>query len=268
MTIERFMNEHGRVIALGLMWLILLILWIPIFFVSFMSFAEGGVLSFPPDGLTLGWYREFAATQSAFDAIITTVQVGIIATPISVFLAILLAYGLVRYDFRGKSLLYLLITLPMLIPLVVVGIALALFFGLIGLGGGFWAVVLAHVVRTLPFAALIIIPTFMQFDKTLEEAAMDLGSNEIETFVRVTLPNILPGVVAAALLVFATSFNEFMYTYFVRDIGIETLPIYLWTRIEYSITPEINVISVVFLIVAISLVLIAAIFTRVERLMT
>ncbi len=263
--IERIAHKHGVRIGQTVMILVLLALWIPIVLVAFMSFAEGGVLSFPPDGLTTDWYFEFLDNSSAISSIFTTLQISLVATPITVALATMISYGIGRYEFSGKNSIQLLISLPLIVPLIVVGISLTLFFGFLELGGGFWPIVVSHIIRTLPFAALIILPTFLTFDQSLEEASQDLGANEIETFFQVTLPNILPGMIAGGLLAFTISFNEFVYTYFVRGTGMETMPIYLWNQIQFSATPEVNVLSMVFLLVAIVTVLIAALVTDVER---
>ncbi|WP_255170968.1 ABC transporter permease [Natrononativus amylolyticus] len=265
-TIERFADRYGRQIALALMWLVIALLWIPIGVVTLMSFAADRALAFPPDEFTLHWYGEFLNNDAAIGAVVTSLQVSVIATILTVTLATILAYAIAKYDFPGKGLLQLAVTLPIIVPLVVVGVALVLFFGFVNIGTGFWSVVIAHVIRTIPFAALIIIPTMLRFDETLEEAAQDLGADELDTFLNVRLPNILPGVVAGGLLAFTISFNEFVYTYFVRDTTTETLPVYLWNQIRFEASPEVNVISVVFLLVAVSMILLAMAITNVRRI--
>ncbi|OIB58864.1 ABC transporter permease [Natrialba sp. SSL1] len=265
-TIERFVDRRGRTIGLGLMWVVIALLWIPIGIVTLMSFAADRALAFPPDELTLHWYREFLQNDAAIDAVFTSLQVSVIATLITVVLATILSYAIAKYEFPGKGMIQLVVTLPIIVPLVVVGVAMVLFFGVINVGTGFWSVVIAHVVRTIPFAALIIIPTMLRFDETLEEAAKDLGADELDVFVNVRLPNILPGIVAGGLLAFTISFNEFVYTYFVRDTRTETLPIYLWNQIRFEASPEVNVISVVFLLVAIGMILLALAITNVQRI--
>lgn len=266
--IERFVHSYGSVLGRAIMVLVLITLWAPIALVAFMSFAEGGVLTFPPDGLTTRWYRGFLGNSSAIQSIILTLQISLIVTPITVALATVFSYGISRYEFRGKGLTQLAISLPLIVPLVVTGIALTMFFGLLDLGSGYFAVVVSHVIRTLPFATLIILPTFMSFDTRLEEASQDLGATEIETFFKVTLPNTFPGLIAGGLLAFTISFNEFVYTYFVAGTGTETMPLYLWSQIQFSATPEVNVLSVIFLLIAIATVLIAVLFTNVERITT
>jgi spermidine/putrescine transport system permease protein len=260
--IHRYGSRMGRLATI----VVFLFLWLPIGVLVFMSFAKGGVLAFPPKELTLQWYTTFLNNQAAISAIMTTLKISVVASLISVVLATLIAYAVDRFVFPGKDVLQLLATLPIVIPLVVTGIAMVLFFGAINFQQGYWSIVVAHVVRTIPFATLVILPTFLTFDRQLEEASKDLGANELQTFRQVTLPSVLPGIIAGGLLAFTLSFNEFVYTYFVKDSSTTTLPIYIWNQIRYNVTPQVNVISVVFLLLAVSLVLIAVSLTRVELL--
>lgn len=268
-AVERLVQNHGSSLARVAMVAVFAFLWVPIAVLVFMSFAEGGVLSFPPEELTLRWYFVFLENDTAIDAIFTTLQVSIPTTFITVVLATLIAYAVDRYVFPGRTTLQLLATLPIVVPLVVTGIALVLFFGLIRpliVLSGYPAVVIAHVIRTIPFATLVIIPTFLTFDRQLEEASKDLGADELQTFRQVTLPNVFPGIIAGGLLAFTLSFNEFVFTYFVKDSATTTLPVYIWNQIRYNVTPEVNVISVVFLLVAVTLVLVSVWLTRVDLL--
>ena len=265
-AIEQFVHSHAGQLAGIVMIAVLGFLWLPIGVLVFMSFADGGVLSFPPDQLTLRWYGVFLENEAARSAIVTTLTISVPSTIITVTLATMTAYAVDRYGFRGRGTLQLLSTLPVVVPLVVTGVALVLFLdGTLGLPD-YLSVVLAHVIRTIPFATLVILPTFVRFDRGLEEASKDLGADELATFRQVTLPNVFPGVVAGGLLAFTLSFNEFVYTYFVKGSGDPTLPVYIWNQIRYNVTPEVNVISVVFLVVAVTLVLVAVSLTRVELL--
>ena len=125
-----------------------------------------------------------------------------------------------------------------------------------------------HIIRTLPFATLVMLETFSNFDESLEAAAMDLGANEIETFRSVTIPNIATGAVAATLLTFTVSFNEFIFTFFVRDSGTMTLPVYLWNKIMYGLDPSVNAISVIFLFVAGGFIGLAILISSVRNIAT
>ncbi|ESP89231.1 ABC transporter permease [Candidatus Halobonum tyrrellensis] len=262
--VERFAHAHASRLAAAVTALVVAFLWVPIAVLVFMSFADGGVLSFPPEELTLRWYGAFLSNDAALEAIVTTLTISLPATVVTVTLATMIAYAVDRYAFPGRDALQLLATLPIVVPLVVTGVAMVLFFdGTLGLPG-YVSTVLAHVIRTLPFATLVILPTMLTFDRGLEEASKDLGADEFGTFRQVTLPNILPGIVAGSLLAFTMSFNEFVFTYFVKGSGAPTLPVYIWNQIRYDVTPEVNVISVVFLLVAVGMVLVAVSLTRVE----
>jgi spermidine/putrescine transport system permease protein len=262
--LERFVEIHANRLAQVTMLVVFSFLWVPIFVLVFMSFAAGGVLSFPPEELTLEWYWQFLGNDAAIRSILTTIKISPIATIITVTLATLISYAVDRLPFPGKGFLRMLATLPIIVPLIVTGIALVLFYGVIGFDSGYWNTVVAHVIRTIPFATLVILPTFLTFDRELEEAAKDLGADELHTFVEITLPNVMPGIVAGGLLAFTLSFNEFVYTYFVKGSGQTTLPVYIWDQIRYNVTPEVNVISVVFLFVAAGGILVAVWLTRTE----
>lgn len=265
-AVELFVHRYGTRVASVLIGVLLLFLWAPIFVLTFMSFADREVLTFPPESLTTEWYVRFLENQQAIDALFTSLEVAAVATPLGILISILIAYTIDRYEFRGKTALQVIATLPLIIPLIVVGVAMTMFFGFAGISSGFWTVVFAHTVQIVPFGTLIILATLLSFDRTLEEASMDLGANEFETFRQITLPAILPSVIAAALLGFTISFNEFIYTYFVKDTATNTLPTYIWDRLQHSASPEVNVISVVFLLLAVVMVLVSIALTNVERI--
>ncbi|MFC4438496.1 MULTISPECIES: ABC transporter permease [Natrialbaceae] len=266
--LERVVHMHGRRFGYATILFAIVFLWTPIFVLVIMSFAKHEVLTFPPQSFTTDWYVVFLNNDQAISSVLTSLKVSLVATPIAVVLALLISYSVDRYDFVGNNTLQLLATLPIVVPLVVVGVALAIFLGIVNFPSGYWSVVIAHVIRILPFATLIILPTFVAFDYRLEEASKDLGADELQTFVRITLPNIFPGIVAGGLLAFTISFNEFVYTYFVKDTVTNTLPTYLWDELRQHATPEVNVISVVFIIVAVTIVLLAVTLTHVERIAT
>jgi spermidine/putrescine transport system permease protein len=267
-AIERWTEANAKRIMQILLVAVVLFLWVPLFVVSIMSFSDSGILAFPPDELTVDWYRAVLTDSTAREATMTSIRVSLIAVPSSVVLSTLAAYGLTQYEFRAKSAFNLLLILPIVVPLVVTAAALLTFLNDIGIGSGFTSVVIAHIVRATPFAALVIIPSFLNFDQSLEEASKDLGATELQTFVYVTLPNVLPGIIAGTMLAFAISFNEFVYTLFVRDTATQTLPIYIWNEIQFGASPEVNVISVLFILVSLLAVVLAIVFTRVERLVT
>lgn len=264
---QRQIERRGKRFGHTIIFLFLFFLWFPLFIVTLYSFADS-ILGFPPELFTLDWYFTFFNTGRAIDATITSFMISGIAVPVAVLFSIFGAYAIERYTFRGRGLFALLLILPIIVPLVVTGTALMLWLSYIGLGSGFWSVVIAHIVRCIPFATLVILPSFITFDKQLEEVSLDLGANEVQTFYKVTIPNVLPGIVAGFFLAFAISFNEFVYTLFTRDTPTETLPIFIWNEIFHQATPLINVISVLFILIAIIAVALGVAVTSVERIAT
>jgi len=258
------LNDFGPSILHKLALLTIVLMWIPLAILVIYSFGEGPLLQFPPSGFTLHWYVEFFTDTQSQQAIYNSIVIALVATPIALVVSMLAVIGIDRYDIPGKSLLLVLLISPILLPRIVGAISLFQMSELIGFQG-FWLVVAAHVLICLPFSSLVLLETFSSFDRTLESAAKDLGANELVTFFTVTLPNMKNGIIAAGILVFTFSLNEFLLTYFVRDSDMVTLPIYLFTRTVYGAEPVIYALSVVFIITATALVLIAITLTSVSR---
>ena len=248
-------THGGRIVkflALGL----LLLMWLPMVTLIILSISADGLLAFPPERLTLSWYVDVFTDPQGRKAIINTLKIGLVATPVSMAVATLAVIGIDRYDFRGKPWVLLLAIAKLLVPGIVGAIAVFQAAETLGFSG-FWLVVFVHIIATLPFSTLVMLETFSNFDESLEAAAMDLGANELTTFRTVTIPNMITGIIATSLLTFTFSFNEFIFTYFVRDSGSVTLPVYLWNNIVYGLDPSLNAISVIFLGVASSFLLLA-----------
>jgi len=265
--VKRAIHETGGRVINVYSLCVLLLMWFPMVTLVILSISAEGLLAFPPTEVTLNWYVEIFNSQSAVSAIATTLKVGVVATPITIAAATLTVIGIDRYEFRTKPIVLLLIISPLMIP-GIVG-ALSVFNAAQTLRfEGFWVIVVVHIIRTLPFATLVMLETFSNFDESLEAAAMDLGANEIETFRSVTIPNIATGAVAATLLTFTVSFNEFIFTFFVRDSGTMTLPVYLWNKIMYGLDPSVNAISVIFLFVAGGFIGLAILISSVRNIAT
>ncbi len=226
--------------------------------------SADGLLAFPPESLTLDWYRDILTSDQALSAIENTLKIGVVATPLSMIVATAAVIGIERYEFRAKPWVLLLAISKLLIPGIVGAVAIFQAAETVGVSG-YWLVVFVHIIATLPFSTLVMLETYSNFDKNLESAAMDLGANEITTFKSVTIPNMMTGIIATGLLTFTFSFNEFIFTYFVRDSGTVTLPVYLWNNIVYGLDPGVNAISVIFLGVATSSLLIAVALTSVRK---
>jgi spermidine/putrescine transport system permease protein len=208
-------------------------------------------------GLTLDWYRQLFDDPSLFQAVRTSLLVAAVTTAVAVLLGTPAALALARHGFRGRRATQALLYLPVIIPEVVLGAALVTFFGVIGLQLSITTVVIAHVVFSVSYVAIVVRARIAGLDPALEEAARDLGAGPFETFRRVTLPLAAPGIAAAALLVFTLSIDDYVITSFVAGVGATTLPLYIYSMLKVGVTPEINAVSTLLLAGTIALIVIA-----------
>ncbi len=227
-----------------------LFVYAPVVYLVVFSFNDAAATTPPWRRFTLRWYRAIAANSDLRDAFLNSVELGLLTALVAVVLATAMALAF-RERFAGKGLVFTLLLLPMLTPGIVLGVALTLLWRVLGLTPGlFSSALVAHVTYTLPFAFLVVFTRLHRFDRSLEEAAMDLGADQFTTFRLVTLPLILPGLVGAAIFAFTLSFDEFIRTLFV--VGSDnTLPIYLWSMIMTDSSPQTSAVGAV--IVAFSL---------------
>jgi spermidine/putrescine transport system permease protein len=243
--------------------LVYVFLFAPILVVALTSFNPDGRATIP-NGLTTRWYANLMEDDQLIDALWTSLQIAVLTALIASLLGLLAAYGLSRYRFPGRGAVQGLFYLPMLVPGVVSGVSLLTWYNRIGLGSGYLTILIAHVIFALPFTLTIILTSFAGFDTRLEEAAQDLGATPLRTFMRITLPIVMPGVIGGALIAFTLSFDEFVLTFFVAGGGVQTLPIVIYDRIRYLLSPEINAIATVVMVFSIGLLLIGQIASAVR----
>ncbi len=226
-------------------------LYLPLVVLVALSFndAQRAVVSWR--GFTTRWYGEVFDNTESLGALATTLVIATIATTISVGLGTLLALGLERYT--RSATLDSAVYFPLLVPDIVTGIALLSFYSLIGLPLGTGSIVLAHSVWGIAFAAAIVRTRLRGFDRSMEEASLDLGVKEVPTFFRITLPIITPGVVSAALVVFTLSVDEFVIAYFTAGRTV-TFPIQVYSMIRFGVTPEINAVATILLVFSMLLI--------------
>ena len=250
------LSKNGSRLLRAFFALIVAFLYAPIVILLIFSFNNSDIPSFPLSGFTLRWYHDFivnadlraALERSAFIAAATSVG--------AVVLGVLASIALARRRFRGKAAVAALLLSPLVIPYVVFGISLLLLFHTIGIANGVPTVVIGHIVITLPYTILVLVPRLEQIDASLEEAAYDLGASRLRTFRSITLPLIFPAVVSAFLIAFTTSFDEYAVASFVVGTN-PTFPIYLYSALRFpSQLPQVIAVAVVVLVV--SLVLVAS----------
>ena len=208
-------------------------------------------------GFTLEWYRSLLHDDLILAAVRNSLVVGAATTAIATVLGTMVALALGRYAFRGEGATKNLLYLPVIIPEIVIGAALVTFFGVARLRLSLTTVVIAHVVFSVSYVAIVVRARLSGFDRSLEEAALDLGARPFQTFVRVTLPLILPGVVSGALLAFTVSIDDYVITSFVAGVGATTLPLQIYSMLKVGVTPEVNAVSTLLLAVTVVLIVVA-----------
>jgi len=238
-----------------------LFLYAPILVLVAFSF-NAGRLSAEWTGFTLDWYVRAARNPQILAALRNSLKVAFTATALATAIGTAAAVAFHRYRFRRQEALDGLITLPIVVPEIVMASSLLLLFAGLRLRLGFFTVLLAHVGFCVSYAVVVVRARLAGFDRSLEEAAADLGATPIQSFFRVTLPLIAPGVLAAALLVFSLSIDDYVITSFVAGVGSTTLPIQIYSMVKSGVSPEINAVSTL-LLVATSLLLWTA--SRLER---
>lgn len=237
-------------------------LYIPLGVLSVFSFNNSR-FSVIWQGFTWEWYAKLFKDPQIMDCLYNSVVIALAAMALSTIIGTLTAYGLYRFRFRGKILFDGVLFLPIVTPEIVVGISLLIFYtSIIHMTLGLYTVIIAHVAFDIPFVMLIVRARLQGMDRALEEASMDLGADEWTTFFKVTIPQLKPGIIAAALLAFTLSFDDFVITFFVAGIGSTTLPLQIYSMVKLGVSPKINALSLLIILFSMALITIADRFQR------
>jgi spermidine/putrescine transport system permease protein len=231
----------------GITVLVYLLLHLPVLVLVVFSFNASRYTVW--SGLSLDWYRRLLDRPDILSALKVSLVVGLVSTVIATALGTLLALAIARQRFRWKLALEGLLYLPIVTPEIVVGISLLILFAALHVPLGLTTIVIAHVAFNISFVVVVVLARLQGMDRTLEEAAMNLGANEVTTFWKVTVPQLWPGILASALLAFTMSFDDFVITFFVSGVGSTTLPLLVYGMVRRSIEPSINAISTLILVV-------------------
>ncbi|HZQ63546.1 MAG TPA: ABC transporter permease [Casimicrobiaceae bacterium] len=226
---------------------VLVYLLAPIIVVVATAFTATAYPVFPPRGFSLHWFEKFLATPEFVQAIRISTMLAASSTILATSLGTFSGLALARFPIPGKSTISALLLSPILFPTIVLGLALLIFNTRIGINGTFPGLVCAHVVLVTPFVIRMVMVSLSQFDPAIEEAARNVGAGWWRTFLFITLPLIRPGVVAGAVFAFILSFDELVVTLFLSAPGLQTLPIRIYTYVEYSSDPTISAISTVLI---------------------
>ncbi|MDX8530363.1 ABC transporter permease [Mesorhizobium sp. VK25A] len=244
----------------------LLVLYVPVLILMIFSFNSGSLVTHW-EGVTLNWYGSALLNEEFHSAAKNTLIISVTATIVSTICATLAAIGMTRVKpWRGLAAAFMVINLPLMVPEIITAVATLSFFALIagvfGLNFGIGNLILAHTVFCIPFAYMPIRARLEDMDLTLESAAADLYATPWNAFKRITLPLLVPGIMSGAALAFIVSFDDFTITQLVAGPGQTTLPLYIWNQIRRPMTPEINAISTILLLVSILFVSVSFLIAR------
>ena len=199
-------------------------------------------------GFSTQWYGALFRNQALMDAAWVTVRIALVSATLATVLGTLAAITLTRYGrFRGRALFTGLVYAPMVMPEVITGLSLLLLFVAVGFDRGFWTVTLAHTTLTMCFVTVVVQARLVGFDRSLEEAAQDLGATPLRTFFQITLPLIAPSIAAGFLLAFTLSLDDLVIASFTSGPGATTLPMRIYSQVRLGVTPEINAASTILI---------------------
>ena len=259
-TVLAFVRRHVLTVYSLLFFAYLLL---PIAVVMVFSFNNPtGKFNYTWQGFTWDNWRYWDGVPGIRSAIFLSLEIAVVASVIATALGTMIALALVRYGFRGRATTNILIFLPLSTPEIVLGASLlTLFLNLSFVTFGFWTILIAHIMFCISFAVVTVKARLVGFDRHLEEAAMDLGANEWTTFRKVTLPLTAPAILAALLLCFAISIDDFVVTYF--NSGSEvTFPLFVWGAARIGAPPQVNVIGTAIFVVAVTAMLFNVLYQR------
>lgn len=235
------MKKTSKVLSVGYVALILLLLYAPILVLVIFSFNESGSLS-SFDGFSLKWYKELFGDETAFKALKNTLVLAVESSLLATVIGTLAAYGLYRMQRKHiKNAVTAVTNIPMMNPDIVTGVSMMLLFvavaGILGLSNtlGHHTMLIAHTTFNLPYVILSVLPRFRQMDKTLTEAALDLGCTPTKAFLKIELPFVTPGIVSGAMLGFTLSLDDFVISHFVSSPDFQTLPLYIYNQTAHNV---------------------------------
>lgn len=237
-------------------------MFLPIGVVVLLSFNASEFGMFPMEGLSFRWFVELWNNEAIVRAFRISITLGALTAAISTSIGIMAALALVRYDFPGKNALTTLLIAPILIPEVVLAVALLLFLQWLDMPKSFPLLLFGHVIFTLPFVLLVVQARLVGIRRDYEEAAMSLGANPVQTFFQITFPLLMPAVFAGMLFAFTISFDDITGTMFWKPGGVETVPTQIFAMLRNSISPEINALGAVMIVLTVALPLVGMAVAR------
>ena len=257
-TDSAFDKPHFLRIFTGLVYLFL---FVPIAVVVLFSFNSQKSLQVM-DGLSLRWYEDFWNDPTLRDSLFTSIEIALITMVVATVLGTALAIGLVRARSGTSSSANVLMLVPLITPEIVAGIAALLIFSQLGIALSFWTIVLAHITFSISYVTIVVRGRLASIGLDVEEAAQDLGASRWGSVRLVLVPALWPAVVAAGLLIFALSFDDFVLSFFTTGEQTQPLPVRIWSMIRFGVSPTVNAVGTVMMVVSISAVALAVLIPR------
>lgn len=262
---KKFGRHLSRNLVMILGVLVLLYMYIPNIVVAMMSFndASSSRNLYRWQSFTTDNWTNLCGPDGLCGSLVTSIQIGLLATLVGTTLGTLASFAMVRHRFRGRAVMNLVLFLPMATPEIVMGSSLLALFVAAGFGGqlGFWTILIAHIMFVLSFVVVTVKSRLAGMDSSLEQAAMDLYANEWQTFWRVTFPLVFPGILSAALLSFALSFDDFIITNLNSGQTV-TFPMYVWGAAQRGIPMQVNVVGTIMFLVSLAVVVVGEVGAR------
>lgn len=240
---------------------VMLITYLPIFMVVLFSFNDSK-LPVSWKGFTWQWYETLFHDAAIMEALRNSLVLGFISCAAAAVIGTLGAIGMARVNFKSKGMIEYLSTIPIMVPEIILGMVFIAFFSLLHLPFGMVTLVIAHTAFSIPYVFMMVKARLVGIDKSLEEAARDLGASPVRIFWDITLPLIMPAVASGCLLAFAMSFDDVVISIFVNGARLSTLPIKVYTQLKTGVTPEINALCTIILIVVVLVMLVVSFFRR------
>jgi putative spermidine/putrescine transport system permease protein len=227
-----------------------------------MSVTEASIMSFPPEGFSLQWYERMFTDRQWSSGMVNSLQVAILASILATALGTLAALGLTRGRFPGRAAVNAIVLTPLIVPVVIIAIGMFSLFVQWRISGSLIGLVIAHTALAMPFVIVSVGASLRTMDRNLELAAANLGADPSRTFLRITLPIILPGVLAGAIFAFITSWDEVVVAIFLTSARFRTLPVEMWEQVRQVVDPTVAAVSTTLLVVTTVLLMLLLVVRR------
>lgn len=258
----------GRLVVVGLSWIALAYLALPLIVVVGVSLTSSNFLQFPPNGFSLKWYAQIMRDPSYIDAFWVSAKLASLSTIAAIVLGVPAALVITRKRFLGREVVSGLFLSPLILPTVVIGVAILQYASVLGIARTFWALLIGHVVLVIPYVMRTTLASLSGLDVSIEEAAQDLGATPAQTFFLITLSQIKPGLIAGALFAFIMSWINVEVSIFGSTPRLMTLPVKIFNYVEFTVDPIVAAVSAVTIYVAVLAVVLLDLVIGVEKVTT